>query len=333
MIELVLAHADIARMRFAHSPIRELVTSLRALHDPTPRQMYDPWLSAVTGRLRDVDMELLTAVAPPGRYVPEFILPPPAEPWAALSDDLDALVASSPVTVRAELEYLYRGQDRPIPAVLRPLYDDPAAHLPVVAGEMRKYWQAAIGDAWPRVRALCQADVTYRSEQFVSGGIVRVLEGLHSELSFEGDRLLIDKPHYCVHRFDLAGDGILLIPCVFTWSTLLVTCCSVEQPRFTYPPRGVAELWTRPAADQVDPVSALMGHTRAMMLAALDLPMTTTQLASHLGVRPPTVSEHLKILKGAGLVHAQRRGRTVLYQRTEVAAELLAAVRPAERPD
>jgi hypothetical protein len=34
MIEIVLAHSDLARVRFAHSPIEELVASLRVLQDP-----------------------------------------------------------------------------------------------------------------------------------------------------------------------------------------------------------------------------------------------------------------------------------------------------------
>ena len=34
MIEIVLAHSDLARVRFAHSPVWELVASLRVLQDP-----------------------------------------------------------------------------------------------------------------------------------------------------------------------------------------------------------------------------------------------------------------------------------------------------------
>jgi hypothetical protein len=51
MIELVLAHADLARVRFAHSPIHELVASLLVLQDPSRRLMYDGWLSSVEPRL------------------------------------------------------------------------------------------------------------------------------------------------------------------------------------------------------------------------------------------------------------------------------------------
>jgi len=43
---------------------------------------------------------------------------------------------------------------------------------------------------------------------------------------------------------------VRLVPCVFTWPTLIVECCKVDQPSLTYPPRGVAELWVESPAEQ-----------------------------------------------------------------------------------
>lgn len=222
-------------------------------------------------------------------------------------------------------------QGRPLSAVLAPLYQDPAAHLPKVAQELDRYWQAAIAPVWPRVRAVCTADVTYRMEQFAIGGLARVLAGLHAELTWEADRLLVDKPHHCTQRFDLSGTGILLLPCAFVWPTLMVECCGVDQPALTYPARGVAELWTKSPAEHADPLTALVGRTRATLLTVLDLPRSTTQLAGQLGLSPPAVSQHLKVLKEAGLVTGRRRGKMVLYQRTRAATTLLEAIRSSER--
>jgi DNA-binding transcriptional ArsR family regulator len=93
----------------------------------------------------------------------------------------------------------------------------------------------------------------------------------------------------------------------------------------------VAELWQDPVADQTDPLSALVGKTRARLLVTLGLPRTTTQLAAQLGLSPPAVSQHLKVLKDAALVTGRRRGRMVLYQRTAAATTLLNAIRTSER--
>ena len=83
-------------------------------------------------------------------------------------------------------------------------------------------------------------------------------------------------------------------------------------------------------AEQPDPLSALVGRTRATLLAALALPSTTTQLAAQLELSPAAVSQHLKILKDTALVSAHRRGRMVLYQRTPAATTLLETIRSHE---
>jgi DNA-binding transcriptional ArsR family regulator len=324
MIEITLAHSDLAQLRFAHSPIDELVASLRVLQDSSRQLMYGRWLSATRGRLDGLWMELLFALAPTGRYLPAFLLPPPTQPWGVLAEELAQVAASPPAIVRAELDKVREGQ--PLPAVLAPLYDDPAGHLPAVVEELTRYWQAAVEPVWQRVRALCTADLAFRMEQFANGGLTRVLATLHPDVAFTGDLLQIDKPHHCSHRFDLAGTGIVLVPCAFTWPSLSVDCCAVEQPVLIYPPRGLAELWQDTDADQADPLAALVGRTRAALLATLALPRTTTQLADQLGLSPAAVSQHLKILKGAALVTGHRRGRIVLYQCTPAASTLLDAI-------
>jgi DNA-binding transcriptional ArsR family regulator len=329
MIEMVLAHVDLARVRFAHSPARELVASLLVLQDPTRQPMHGRWLSTARRQLdRGEELKLLTALVPAGPYLPGFLLPAPTGPWGTLAEELDAVAASPPALVRAELDTVRDG--RPLPAVLRPLYEDPAAYLPTVVGALRRYWRAVMEPCWPRLRALSTADLTYRMEQFANGGLARVLADLHSELTLEGDRLRIDKPHHCQQRFDLAGTGILLVPCAFIWPSLMVECCGVDQPAVTYPTRGVAELWEEPPAEHTDPLIALVGRTRATLLATLGLPRTTTQLAGQLGLSPPAVSQHLKVLKDTALVSARRRGRMVLYQRTPAASMLLKAIQTSE---
>jgi hypothetical protein len=284
MIELVLDHADLVRVRFAHSPIREAVTSLLVLQDPRRQPMYGRWLSTVRPRLAGLRLELLVALAPAGRYLPSFLLPAPARPWPVLADELAAVTATHPGIVRAELDLVRDG--RPLPGVLQGLYHDPAAHLPAVAKELERYWQVAVEPFWPRMRALGAADLAYRMERFADGGLACVLDGLHPDVSFADDVLQIDKPHHCSHRLDLTGTGIVLVPCAFIWPTVL---------------------------------------------ASLDLPRTTTQLAAQLGLSPPAVSQHLKVLKDTALVTGRRRGRMVLYQRTPTATTLLDAIRSHER--
>jgi len=322
MVELALGHVDLARVRFAHSPIRELVSSLLVLQDPSRQPMYGRWLATVRPSSPICGWSCWSRWAPAGRFLPAFLLPPTG-PRPALTDELAAVAAAPPA--------LRPLRTRPGPRGTTTAGCPPGA-IPGPAGS------ASLGGRGARallkgggrtglaaMRAVCAADLAHRMEQFANGGLARVLTGLHPEIALDRDTLRVDKPHHCSQRFDLSGSGILLLPCAFIWPTLLVECCGVDQPTVSYPPRGVAELWTEAPAEQIDPLGSLVGRTRATLLATLGLPRSTTQLASQLGLSPPAVSQHLKVLKDTALVTARRRGRMVLYQRTP-AATLLRAI-------
>jgi DNA-binding transcriptional ArsR family regulator len=199
--------------------------------------------------------------------------------------------------------------------------------LRLVVDEMNRYWRAAVQPIWQRVQSLTAADLYYRMEQFARGGVAEVLGKLHPDMRLDDDRLHIDRPHHCHHTYDLTTSGILLLPCVFSWPTLVVGCCGVDQPTLTYPARGVAGLREAARGEGTDPLSALVGRTRATLLAHLDLPLSTTELAKQLDITPAAVSQHLKVLKAAGLATSWRRGRMVFYQRTTGATALLSTSR------
>ena len=74
-----------------------------------------------------------------------------------------------------------------------------------------------------------------------------------------------------------------------------------------------------------------MGRTRATLLVALDSPRSTTELAGELGLTPGGVSQHLTVLRDAGLVCGRRVARSVLYLRSAEGDALLDASEPASR--
>jgi DNA-binding transcriptional ArsR family regulator len=288
--------------------------------------MYRGWLSGAGPRVSMLKLELLTALVA-GRHQPSFMTPTPAARWAVLPDELDAVAATPPATVRTQLDHSCRL--RPMPAVLHPLYEEPTAHLPAVVEQMRAYWHVAVEPVWPRIRTLIAADLAYRTERFAVGGLAAVFDDLHPTVSLRHDRLLINSADEGDHRIALNGTGVMLIPSIYSWPTLSlspsVRSDSADQPSLIYTPRGVAKLRWHASAEQAEGLHSLIGQTRARLLATLDLPITTTQLAQELNISAAAVSQHLKILKTSGLATAHRRGRTVLYQRTAAASALLTA--------
>ena len=54
----------------------------------------------------------------------------------------------------------------------------------------------------------------------------------------------------------------------------------------------------------------------------LGRPATTTELAHRLSVSPSAVSQHLRVLRAAGLLNGARSGRSVLYLRSPLGDNL-----------
>jgi DNA-binding transcriptional ArsR family regulator len=58
-------------------------------------------------------------------------------------------------------------------------------------------------------------------------------------------------------------------------------------------------------------------HRLAIVLRLADRPHCVHELVDALGVAQPLVSQHLRLLRSAGLVHGERRGREIAYALTD----------------
>ncbi|MDG6108346.1 winged helix-turn-helix transcriptional regulator [Dactylosporangium aurantiacum] len=321
MIELLFEPGDLARIRFARSPMYEVMSSLRIAGHADRVRMHQPWVRSVRGGVAGLRLELLPALLGDPRYVPEFLMPAPQRMDTRFGDELDQVRTAPEDEVRAQLDLL--GGGAPLPGVLRELYEHPGRHLGRLADEVRAYWQVAVEPVWSRLAGLLDAEVGHRADQLTSGGIVRLLGNLHPELEYAGDALRILWPGW-QSRTRLDGAGMLLVPCVFAWPSLLVDT-GVRCPTLVYAPRGVGQVWEGSGRASPPPVADLLGRSRAALLARLDLPLSTTQVARDLGLSAASVSEHLSVLRRSGLVSSRRAGRQVLYQRTALGTDLLGA--------
>src|SRR3954465_10622883 len=138
---------DVARIRFAFSPMWELVASLRTLQDPARQSIHLPWIKCVRPRLAELDLTELFALVPPRGYLADFITPPPDTPLPDFTAELDRVRLTPPERARAEAAEV-RGTDR---AVLERFMADPAAGVARVADALRAYWETCFAEFWPRV--------------------------------------------------------------------------------------------------------------------------------------------------------------------------------------
>ena len=327
MFELRMAESDFTQMRFVYSPLSEVIGSLYMLHSTVIPPVHRVWAESIRPLLAQVDQDLLRAVIPAG----QAILGVPvgdATPSTSIEGQLELFAALSPKLLRAELEKLWEGQ--PLPAAAKRVSGRDPAGPRQVAEALWNYWDIVLRPWWPRIRAVLDAEVGYRAQQLARGGIVSLMADLHPQLQLHGHMIrMAGGP--CKLEFDLTGSGLLLIPCVFIWPRVVFDPSppsSPNSPCLTYGPRGTGTLWeTSPARppDGDDPLAALIGHSRAVILRATGQPVSTTELAHDLRLSAPTVSVHLATLKRSGMVTSWRSGQRMLYQRTPLASSVILA--------
>ncbi|MCP3803556.1 winged helix-turn-helix domain-containing protein [Allokutzneria sp. A3M-2-11 16] len=318
MLELGFTAQDLARTRFAFSPLWEVVASVRVLKEPAAHALHLPWISTAAERVRALDLSLLDALIPvPARRLPAFLAPTPTTPVPDIADELDALRAVAADEVRAGVELLNR------PPVLDELYDDPPTGLAKLAETVAVYWETALLPHWPRIRALLEGEVLHRSRRLAEGGAQRLFADLDPAVSWAGDTLVVQRK--TSERLRLEGRGLVLVPSVFVWPKVFSKITDSWQPVLRYPPRGIATLWERGRDPVPDALAAVLGPSRAQLLAELDAPASTSELARRTGITAGGVSQQLTLLREAGLVTSHRTGRFVLYQRTPAADVLLGA--------
>ena len=314
MLRLDLGPDELAATRFACSALQETVASLRVLDDPTGHTMHLPWYRDVAARAGRLDLGLLRALVPANGYAPDFISPPPDSPLPDLDADLARVAATPPDRVSAEIAELCGSHP---PPVFAGLLADPAAGLQTVVAQLRRWFDVALNDHWPRLRALLQADISYRARCLAAGGTRALFSDLHPSVRWhEGGRLDLGINYEAPVTLD--ERGLLLVPSVFAWPGIYVVSDRPWQPTLIYPARGTATAWEPTREPPPDALRRLIGLTRAAILHALQTPHTGADLAQALEVTPSAVSQHITVLRDAGLIATHRDGRHVIAQRTEL---------------
>jgi DNA-binding transcriptional ArsR family regulator len=321
VIRLRLAAGDLERLRFAYSPLAEVAESLYVLQCGDVPSLHRAWFERISKRLGQVDMPALQAIVPaPRPHVASFLLAGAREPATSIDAQLAMVAESTPDRLRADLEVVWQGE---LPPKTRVILEHGGGRR--IAEALREYWTVAISPYWPQIRAVLDADIAYRAARLARGGIQALLSDLHPELELVGHTITVQCKAGSEHQ--LAGAGLVLVPCVFAWPHVMADVGAGNPPNITYGPRGIGELWpmAQPAARDGDALAALLGRSRAAILLSVGLPKSTSDLARELEQSMPAVSAHLAVLRQAGLVTSWRAGRRVLYQRTPLATSVVAA--------
>ncbi len=317
---------DLLRCRFAVSPLCETHEAVRTLRRRGRHGYHRPWLRRMREAVAGLDLSALWLFMPRGGYTPDFLGPPPGTPFtspASFEDELALLRVTDPAVAHEEMARSLACTPGAAESPLgRDMLDDPERAVQRLADLTERAWHALIAADWPRLRSLLEADIAYRSRQLADGGLEGLFADLHPGLRWSGGTLAISSPPAHLGVWDLGGRGVLLMPSIFVWPDVVSGFAPRWQPTVIYPARGMGALWQRPVPEAPGALVRLLGANRAAILSGLDEPASTTALAHRHGLAPSSVSEHLTVLRHAGLLASRRRGHQVLYERTPLGMAL-----------
>jgi len=304
------------QVRFGISPVHETLSVVRALAEPHRHPLHTDWLRRRTRTISAQALDTLRPLIPPGGYRPDFLDPPPRGQRDTIEDGLRALLQTPVEQVTAEL------RDGLGPTRAGRL-DSPARLQRECAAAVRHVWDTVLATEWPALKLVVESDLLHRGAVLTQGGLSQLLGELHKDVQLRDNSVEVR------HAMDIEVDchrGLLLVPTVFI--TDRVQCVTADHwpPTIYYPATGAWWLWDPPAPPSV--IGPLLGTRRAQILVSLVVPRTTGGVAETVKIAPATASEHLTVLREAGLVARRRLGRQVVYTRTTLGDALVGENRP-----
>ncbi|KAB2363597.1 ArsR/SmtB family transcription factor [Actinomadura montaniterrae] len=320
MYEFRLGVQDLAETSFGMSPLFELVFSLRPRVFPGKHPEHLPWVRETAAAYARLDTDLLDVLHAPHGWIPDFLTPRPSGIGNEIADDLAVLRETPPGIVRHDITAAYRHV--PVPPVLS---GDPSALLDRICTAFEAYWDACVEPYWTRMRAVLEADLVHRARRLTFGGAAALFAELDDRITWTPGlvRLAVPSGLAPERAVDVAGRGLVLVPCLFLRGAITMIDEKGPPPLICYPARGRGAIWEHAAPAGPAALAGIVGARRAELLVMLAAPASTTDLARRLGVTPGAISHHLTALHAGGLLNRTRAGRSVLYMRSPLGDSLV----------
>jgi DNA-binding transcriptional ArsR family regulator len=325
MLRLCLGSADLARVRVADAlhPAATVPLAYQALRDPATAVR----LPGLAGRVERAAPLLrpLHHLVPSRGLMPDFLTP--TDGLESLEAGLAAVRATPPHRIRSQVAAAYAHQ--PVSPLRRRLAAADPEVLDALVTALGHYFRAVLDPYWATLERARRHDVAEIGRRFARSGVDGVLATLPPGVRWRSPVLEVDtwpavggRSRRDVHP---AGRGVVLVPSPFAG----------PRPRVLAPPDGPTLVVYRSEAPlPLDPpvpdaVERLLGRTRGEILRRVGQAgrHTTTSVARDVGISASSSSEHLAVLRAAGLVTSHRSGGTVAHRTTPLGTELLDASR------
>lgn len=325
MLRVHFTEEDFGRLQLsAPDPLWETVLGLHQLTAPAPPPpVFSSWRKrarmVVDQERLSAPVRILSGIAPHDAVLfPDFLTP--TTPSPALAVQLDMVRATAPAQVARELSLIAR--TRTLPAWCHRLARGRRERLDDVADALRVLHQAIIAPEWTWTRSCVEDDRRRHLDAWHGGGGQALLNSLPAPLRWRPPVLESDYP--VPYDIRLRGRGLRLVPSYFCWGRPVAFMDPDLPPTLVYPVDHGTH-WAHSA------LTALLGRTRARVLAALAEPATTAGIARRLGIALASASEHAKVLREANLATSRRIGGSVLHSLTPLGDAVLHGTLPPEK--
>jgi DNA-binding transcriptional ArsR family regulator len=321
MLRIHFTAEDLARTTLAAEPdpLWEVLLSLHMLQVEDGPVAYGAWRQRVRRRLPRETVGPLAVLAPPVGYSPDFLTP--SAPSRGFDHAVELMLSAPRRQLRSDLSRL--STRRTAATWVRQLAEARPETLHRLGHSVRVYHRHALAAYWPSVRSAVQLDNRRRMQQLTAGGIASMLAAVHPSARWNGETLEIAA--FPNEDLRLNGRGLRLQPSYFCWTAPTKLLDADLPPVLVFPIQHAAGLLHRSqeGLDGEGRLSALVGRTRASVLALTVDGATTTQLARSCDITLATVSHQTAVLRDAGLIVSRRQGKSVVHQATPLGVALL----------
>ncbi|MGE3811006.1 MAG: ArsR/SmtB family transcription factor [Candidatus Nanopelagicales bacterium] len=320
---IALSGEDILATRFATSQVTETVHALRTFQRASPSP-YDDWARGVAPRMSDPLLRMLVGLIPLDGFVPPwFPLPGVERPDGTSFGEVAVIVEHLRGIGTDDVEQWMAQRLPHPPEAMRPLLE--SSRPGELLGEaLQLAWDVLVAPWWPTMLRFLEADIAWWTTVAGEAGMGAMLARLHSRVTWDGADLVVS-PTRTPQRYDRTGSGLLLVPTVFNAPYAGLAAYDPHHTWLVFSTRSAGLVFDQGLDPGDDGLAALLGRTRAAVLRWTTSPRTTSEISRAASMSMGTVSEHLGVLRQAGLVSSERHGREVLYRPTRLGWQLLEA--------
>ncbi|MGW0810265.1 ArsR/SmtB family transcription factor [Nonomuraea sp. NPDC002799] len=328
MLRVHLTSEDVKRTQLVVlGPLTEAQLSLRVLQRRDRPGLFGQWRAHASRTFAPQWAALATFLATPEAGMVDLFTVVGA---SQSSEEGLNRIRESATALRAEIGLVrtLRPRRPVVPAMVDRLLSGDREAVDELIVALREIYRSNVAPYWDAINTHLQVRRTVDTARAAEAGLEGLLQHLHPSLRWCPPVLEVAGYHPFIDDgdFHLRGRGLLLAPSVFCTTPLIFTAIDSSQPSLLiYPaaldPVTLARIWTSGTIQRS--LNALLGNTRSAVLETIaDRPMSTTDLAGHLGLSVSGASHHAKVLREAGLIATLRDGNRVLHVITPLGTTL-----------